>query len=130
MCFELYIGFVFGDIWQSLGIGIAQWLLLLQVLVAMALGAVIGYERESRGRARDCPPGQEFYFCESQSFVMPTGIVANSVPEFFEALGLTEPPRQDFQLRIDHRGREYDPINIQIAPVAGMRPKDRADRDE
>src|SRR6266404_6684424 len=33
------------------------------------------FVHESRGRSRDCPPGQEFYFCESQSFVMSTGIV-------------------------------------------------------
>lgn len=44
------------------------------------------FVRETRGRSRECPPGQEFYFCESQSFVMPTGAVANTVAEFFEAL--------------------------------------------
>jgi len=41
-----------------------------------------------RGRLRESPPGQEFYFCEAQSFVMPTGVVAATVPEFFEALQL------------------------------------------
>src|SRR5437868_2039860 len=46
------------------------------------------FTRESHGRLRDCPPGQEFYFCESQSFVTPTGVVAATVPEFFEALRL------------------------------------------
>jgi hypothetical protein len=44
------------------------------------------FVHESRGRLRDCPPGQEFYFCESQGFIMPTGAVAATVPEFFEAL--------------------------------------------
>ena len=36
-----------GDVWNSLGIGLPQLLLLLQVLVAMALGAVIGYDRQA-----------------------------------------------------------------------------------
>lgn len=39
---------------------------------------------EPLGRA--CPPGDEFHFCESQSFIMPTGLVARSVPEFFAAM--------------------------------------------
>jgi hypothetical protein len=50
------------------------------------LQMVEDFQRESRGRSRDCPPGQEFYFCESQGFIMPTGAVAATVPEFFEAL--------------------------------------------
>ncbi len=35
---------------------------------------------------RDCPPGNEFHFCRSKSFVMPTGIVARTPAEFFEKL--------------------------------------------
>src|SRR5580765_4332023 len=46
------------------------------------------FVKGARGRPRECPPGQEFYFCEAQSFVMPTGVVAATVPEFFEALQL------------------------------------------
>lgn len=40
------------------------------------------------GRRRECPPGNEFHFCKSKSFVMPTGIIAQSVPEFFAKLPL------------------------------------------
>ncbi len=40
----------------------------------------------SGGRVRECPPGDEFHFCKSKSFVMSTGLVANDVPEFFEKL--------------------------------------------
>jgi hypothetical protein len=39
-----------------------------------------------RWRLRECPPGDEFHFCKSMSFIMPTGIVAYSVPEFFAKL--------------------------------------------
>ncbi|MEW5981156.1 MAG: DUF5752 family protein [Acidobacteriota bacterium] len=35
---------------------------------------------------RQCQPGSEFHFCESQSFVLRTGLVAHTVPEFFAAL--------------------------------------------
>jgi hypothetical protein len=35
---------------------------------------------------RPCPPGDEFHFCESQSFVMPTGIVASDARDFFRKL--------------------------------------------
>jgi len=38
------------------------------------------------GRVRECPPGDEFHFCESQSFIMPTGLVARDVEEFFAVL--------------------------------------------
>jgi hypothetical protein len=42
------------------------------------------------GRLRECPPGDEFHFCKSKSFIMPTGIVASDVPDFFEKLrGIT-----------------------------------------
>ncbi|HUI54492.1 MAG TPA: DUF5752 family protein [Bryobacteraceae bacterium] len=35
---------------------------------------------------RECPPGDEFHFCEAQSFVIPTGQVAHRLEEFFEAI--------------------------------------------
>jgi hypothetical protein len=35
------------------------------------------------GRARECPPGDEFHFCKVKSLVMPLGITANTIPEFF-----------------------------------------------
>jgi Family of unknown function (DUF5752) len=42
--------------------------------------------RSHRNGDRESPPGDEFHFCQSQSFVMPTGIVANDAPEFFDQL--------------------------------------------
>lgn len=42
--------------------------------------------RARRGRMRTCPPGDEFHFCESQSFIVPTGLVAHSVPELFHLM--------------------------------------------
>ncbi len=42
--------------------------------------------RTSTGRARECPPGDEFHFCKSKSFVMPLGPAANNVEEFFAIL--------------------------------------------
>lgn len=42
--------------------------------------------RTAGGRSRECPPGDEFNFCKSKSFIMPTGIVARDVPEFLAKL--------------------------------------------
>jgi len=41
---------------------------------------------ENSGRVRECPPGDEFHFCKSKSFVMPTGILAQNVEDFFAKL--------------------------------------------
>jgi hypothetical protein len=39
------------------------------------------------GRAtRECLPGDELHFCESKSFIMPSGLVAHDIPEFFDNL--------------------------------------------
>jgi Family of unknown function (DUF5752) len=38
------------------------------------------------GRRRECPPGDEFHFCEAKSFIMPTGQVAHDIPEFFQII--------------------------------------------
>jgi len=35
---------------------------------------------------RECPPGDEFHFCRSKSFIMPTGLAATDPPEFFAVL--------------------------------------------
>lgn len=35
---------------------------------------------------RECPPDGEFHFCESKSFIMPTGQVAHHPAEFFETV--------------------------------------------
>ena len=46
--------------------------------------AVIRQHVESGAdRRQDCPPGDQFHFCEAKSFIMPTGLVANNVPELF-----------------------------------------------
>lgn len=42
--------------------------------------------RVSGKKARDCPPGQEFHFCQSKSFVMRTGLEARDVSDFFKCL--------------------------------------------
>jgi hypothetical protein len=38
------------------------------------------------GRARECPPGDEFHFCKSKSFVISTGIVARDLADFLNRL--------------------------------------------
>ena len=40
---------------------------------------------ETKAR-RECPPGDEFHFCEAKSFIMPTGQVAHNIPEFFQTI--------------------------------------------
>lgn len=47
---------------------------------------VDAYIDEIDGRIRDCLPGDELHFCESKSFIMPSGIVARDVPDFFAKL--------------------------------------------
>ncbi len=44
------------------------------------------YQGDGR-KQRECPPGDEFHFCEAKSFEMPEGLVANGVPEFFQDVG-------------------------------------------
>jgi hypothetical protein len=38
------------------------------------------------GTPRQCPPGDEFHFCEAKSFIMPTGQVADDIPRFFRTI--------------------------------------------
>jgi hypothetical protein len=49
-----------------------------------ALIAPIEKHIRGKGAQRDCPEGDEFHFCEAKSFIMPTGLVAHDVPEFFQ----------------------------------------------
>src|SRR5262245_8984645 len=44
------------------------------------------YLEETPGILRDCPPGDEFHFCEAKSFVFHTGLVAHDVSEFFSLI--------------------------------------------
>jgi Family of unknown function (DUF5752) len=71
---------------------------------------------------RECPAGDEFYFCRYKSFVMPTGIVARDVRDFiaklprvtnlslyfhfFEARLRLERPTNDFSYWLLGRGEE------------------------
>lgn len=55
---------------------------LREAIMAM----IESYLKENGGRSRECPPGDEFHFCKSKSFIMPTGIVAQDVPDFFAKL--------------------------------------------
>ena len=41
---------------------------------------------ENGGLLRECPPGDEFHFCRSKSFMMSTGLVAHDPAEFFGLL--------------------------------------------
>jgi len=49
---------------------------------------VIEAELAAKGnmRSRHCPPGEAFYFSRSKSFIIPSGLVAKSVGEFFDLL--------------------------------------------
>ncbi len=50
------------------------------------IATIENYLDENGGKSRECPPGDEFHFCKSKSFIMPTGIVAHNVPDFFAKL--------------------------------------------
>jgi Family of unknown function (DUF5752) len=52
-----------------------------------AVAATIRKHLEGDQKARrECPPGDEFHFCEAKSFVMRNGQVAHSVAEFFDTI--------------------------------------------
>ena len=42
--------------------------------------------QDSSIRPRECPSGDEFHFCQAKSFIMPVGMIAHDVPEFFAEL--------------------------------------------
>jgi hypothetical protein len=44
------------------------------------------YLKHIGGRVRDCLPGYEFHFCECKSFIMPSALVANDIPDFLNKL--------------------------------------------
>ena len=50
------------------------------------VSTIAAYLEQISGRLRDCMPGQEFHFSESKSFMMPSGIVAQDIPDFFAKL--------------------------------------------
>ena len=83
---------------------------------------VESYMVEIEGRSRECLPGGELHFCESKSFIMPSGIVAQDIPgffaklprvsnaslyfHFFEARLRLERPTNDFSAWLSYRGAE------------------------
>ena len=49
------------------------------------LTGTIDHYMEALGRpGYECRPEEAFHFCQSRSFVLPTGLVAEDVPDFFE----------------------------------------------
>lgn len=78
-----------------------------------ALAAAAGAGLESPAfRLRECPPGDEFHFCRSVSFVMPTGAVASSVAELFQKVaGITNVSLYfhflEARLRLERRTNDF-----------------------
>jgi hypothetical protein len=93
-----------------------------------AIVASIDRHLASTGRSRDCVPGDEFHFCESQSFILPSGMTARTVEEFaaclgrasltslyfhfFEARLRLERPTNDFSQWFRHAGEEEIALEI------------------
>jgi hypothetical protein len=68
--------------------------------------------KSTGGRARECPPGDEFHFCKSKSFIMPTGIVAGDVRDFFQKVrGITNVSLYfhflEARLRLERRTNDF-----------------------
>jgi len=78
-----------------------------------AIVAVIEAHLEKVGGGlRECPPGDEFHFCKSMSFIMRTGIVASDVPDFFAKLrGITNVSLYfhflEARLRLERRTNDF-----------------------
>lgn len=51
-----------------------------------AITATIQKHMQADTKPRECPPGDEFHFCEAKSFIMATGQVAHDIPEFFQTI--------------------------------------------
>lgn len=74
--------------------GLAERLAAIDMLAATSIRAIrdaiveaIAKYIEGTGKAtRECPPGDEFHFCEAKSFVMATGVVARNNSEFFDGI--------------------------------------------
>jgi hypothetical protein len=97
---------------------------------------------ENSGPPRDCPPGDEFHFCEARSFTAPNGAVAKDVPEFFEQVQhlsnsclhfhffesrlRLERPTNDFSVWLNGRGetklaRAIDDLNPYVVSLDELR---------
>lgn len=51
-----------------------------------AIIRMIEHHTDNGLRPRECPPGDEFHFCRSKSFIMRTGLTAHDPDEFFRVL--------------------------------------------
>lgn len=51
-----------------------------------AIAEIIERRLGEAGGLRDCREGNEFHFCKSKSFILPTGVLAHDVPELFARL--------------------------------------------
>jgi hypothetical protein len=76
------------------------------------LGTIRKHLDGDRGPRRECPPGGEFHFCEAKSFIMPTGLVALTVPQFFETLSMVTNACLHFhffeaRLRLERRTNDF-----------------------
>ena len=72
--------------------------------------AISKYVETSRRPTRECPPGDEFHFCEAQSFVMATGAVANNSKELFDAIAAATSASLHFHF-FEARLRLERPVN-------------------
>jgi hypothetical protein len=78
-----------------------------------AIVSMIGaHVKSNGGRVRECPPGDEFHFCKSKSFIMPTGVVATDVADFFGKLrGITNVSLYfhflEARLRLERRTNDF-----------------------
>jgi hypothetical protein len=73
--------------------------------------AIEKHAADEEVRRRSCLPGELFFFCESQSFIMPTGAIAMTPPGLFEALGRASTVSlyfHFFEARLRLRRREND----------------------
>lgn len=50
------------------------------------IATIDGYLPELKRPEFECVPEDAFHFCKSKSFILPTGIVAVDIPDFFEKL--------------------------------------------
>jgi hypothetical protein len=96
----------------------------IRALRTVVLDAVEQAVEKQEGWPRACPAGNEFHFCESQSFVMNTGLVARDPEELFrlvrdvsnvslfyhlfEARLRLGRPTNDFSEWLRHRGADAE----------------------
>ena len=72
--------------------------------------AISKYVETSSKVSRECPPGDEFHFCEAKSFVMATGVVANNNKELFDGIAAATTSSLHFHF-FEARLRLERPVN-------------------